>query len=219
VPNPVFNAEVCDQIPNIRTGSSTDRSRILISRLQPQRPLAKPRARLRAVCYHFKDVAENIIPARRSATSKIVRYWVPVALMILAMYFFSTDLFSIENTRGIVATILSWFVEEPSKRAIAEGNVILRKSAHFVEYGVLATLVIRAFRADSALFWRHAWGVYSFLIVVSWAAIDEFHQSRTRKRGGSMRDVLLDSAGGLFAIAAFWAISRVMARRGTREDH
>jgi VanZ family protein len=146
---------------------------------------------------------------------KIIRYWVPVLIMLGLMAYFSTDVFSGENTRGAIETILSWFSIHPSKHAIGHINFITRKCAHFVEYAVLATLIFRAFRADSASRWRLTWFFGSLGIVVIWSLLDEYHQSFTRTRGASIYDSLLDSAGGLFALIVITLISRA-GRRGGR---
>jgi VanZ family protein len=76
-------------------------------------------------------------------------------------------------------------------------NFLVRKTMHFVEYAALAGLVYRAFRADSPKLWQLRWAIYSFLVIASWSLLDEFHQAQTRKRGGSIYDSMIDSAGGL----------------------
>ncbi|HLG17843.1 MAG TPA: VanZ family protein [Blastocatellia bacterium] len=151
---------------------------------------------------------------RGTVAARIARYWGPVLMMIAAMYVFSTDFFSFESTRAIVAAVLGWFMTDVSSTAIAEGNYVLRKSAHFAEYAVLAALVFRAFRADSMLRWRLIWGLYSLGVVVCWAVMDEYHQSQMRRRGGSVYDSLLDSAGGLFALVVIALWSRRRSRSG-----
>ena len=146
-----------------------------------------------------------------------MRYWVPVLIMLGLMAYFSTDVFSGENTRGAIETILNWFSIHPSKHAIAHINFITRKCAHFFEYAVLATLIFRAFRADSTLRWRLTWFLGSLAIVVSWSLLDEYHQSFTHTRTASIYDSMLDSAGGLFAlivIAVIWRITRPAAEVG-----
>lgn len=161
-------------------------------------------------------MAQSVITFRGAISTRLFRYWLPVVVMLGAMYFFSTDVFSFENTRGIVTAILGWFMTDVSSKAIAEGNYLLRKSAHFLEYAVLAALLFRAFRAGSALRWRLTWGTYSLGVVVCWALADEFHQTRTRFRGGSVYDFLLDSAGGLFALIVICGLSRLKTRSAGR---
>jgi len=146
-------------------------------------------------------MAENITTAGSSLATKIVRYWLPVLLMIGAMYYASTDIFSGENTRNVIERIVLWLRPHTSERALLKINYIARKMAHFTEYAILAALLFRAFRADSISRWRLRWAVYSFAVAVSWALLDEFHQRFTRTRGGSIYDSLLDSSGALFMLA------------------
>jgi len=146
-------------------------------------------------------MAENITTAGSSLATKIVRYWLPVLLMIGAMYYASTDIFSGENTRNVIERIVLWLKPHTSERALLKINYIARKMAHFTEYAILAALLFRAFRADSIARWRLRWAAYSFAVAVSWALLDEFHQRFTRTRGGSIYDSLLDSSGALFMLA------------------
>jgi len=131
---------------------------------------------------------------------RVVKYWLPVALMSGLMYYFSTDVFSGDNTRGLIEKIFLWFAPHASNQTIATLNYAIRKSAHFIEYAGLSALLFRAFRADGPLRWRFKWAAYSFVSIVSWALLDELHQTFTETRTGSIWDSLLDSSGGLFSL-------------------
>jgi VanZ family protein len=124
------------------------------------------------------------------------------------MYYFSTDVFSADNTRNIFEKIFLWFSPHASKRAILTFNYFLRKSAHFTEYAILGWLLFRAFRAGNPVRWRFKWALQSFVFAASWALLDELHQSFTQKRGGSIWDSLLDSTGALFMLTAIWIVAR-----------
>jgi VanZ family protein len=128
--------------------------------------------------------------------------------MLGLMYWFSTDVFSSENTRGVIESIIRWFNPHPSRHTLANVHYLIRKAAHFTEYGVLAVLLFRAFRADSQLRWRLSWFLYSLGIVVVWALLDELHQYFTRSRGASIYDSMLDTAGGLTALLILTLIYR-----------
>jgi VanZ family protein len=100
----------------------------------------------------------------------------------------------------VIEKIFLWFVPQASHHAIAKFNFVIRKSAHFFEYAVLGMLLFRAFRSDSPTRWRFRWMFYSLLSAMSWALLDEYHQTLTRTRGGSVWDSLLDSSGALFSL-------------------
>jgi VanZ family protein len=146
-------------------------------------------------------MAHSATATRTHPALKAAKYWLPVAVMLAVMYYFSTDTFSSDNTRGLIATALGWIFPALSDNAIARANYFARKAGHLLEYAILTALLFRAFRSDNLERWRLRWAVYSIMVVVCWALLDEYHQSFTRKRSGSAFDSMLDSAGGLAALA------------------
>jgi VanZ family protein len=163
-------------------------------------------------------MAENITGAHNSIMSRLVKYWLPVLVMIAAMYYFSTDVLSGENTRGVLDTLLAWAGLDVSRRTIERLNYITRKAAHFVEYAMLAGLLFRAFRADATARWKTSWALYSMLICAVWALIDEYRQSLSDHRSGSLNDSLLDCAGALFMLALVWYFNRSRRSRLPGEE-
>lgn len=153
-------------------------------------------------------MAENTNAVRAPIAIRLIWYWFPVALMFGVMYYFSTDVFSADNTRGVLEKIFLWFVSHPSKHAMATFHYFVRKSAHFTEYAILGGLLFRAFRTGDPVRWRFRWALYSFVFAASWALLDELHQSFTQKRGGSIWDSLLDSSGALSMLIAIWIVAR-----------
>ena len=153
-------------------------------------------------------MVESIKAARAPITIRILWYWFPVAMMFAVMYYFSTDVFSGDNTRSVIEKILLWFSPHASKHTMATFNYVVRKSAHFTEYAILGALLFRAFRAGDSVRWRFRWVLYSFVFSVSWALLDELHQTFTRTRGGSIWDSLLDSSGALFMLIAISIVAR-----------
>lgn len=77
-------------------------------------------------------------------------------------------------------------------------DFIIKKSAHFIEYGVLVTLLYRAFINSNMA--KNKAQLYSLIISIIYAMTDEFHQSFTPGRGPSIRDVLIDSLGAYFFV-------------------
>jgi VanZ family protein len=146
-------------------------------------------------------MASNLAASESGALSKFVKYWLPVLLMIGAMYYASTDVLSGENTRNLIEKFLEWLAPNASGRTVNKVNLLVRKAAHFTEYAALAWLLFRAFRADSLIRWRFRWMMYSLLICGCWALADELHQSFTRTRGASVYDSLLDVSGAVFTLA------------------
>ncbi|MFL6216269.1 MAG: VanZ family protein [Blastocatellia bacterium] len=153
-------------------------------------------------------MAENLTTAESSLTARVLKYWLPVLFMIGAMYYASTDVFSGDNTRNVIERVVLWFRPHTREHTLVTINYIARKLAHFTEYAVLAALLFRAFRADSAWRWRWRWAAYSFGIALSWALLDEFHQTFTHTRGGSIYDSLLDTSGAIVMLALIWLVNK-----------
>jgi VanZ family protein len=78
-------------------------------------------------------------------------------------------------------------------------------------------LVFRAFRAESRTRWRLIWAIYAMLVIVSWALLDEFHQTLTTRRGGSLNDSLIDSSGGFFGLVLVSVLSRLRRTRAASD--
>ena len=151
-------------------------------------------------------MAENLT-AQSSLTMRVLKYWLPVLFMVGAMYYASTDVFSGDNTRNVIERIVLWLKPHAREHTLLKINYAVRKLAHFTEYAVLAALLFRAFRADSVLRWRWRWAAYSFGIAFGWALLDEFHQTFTHTRGGSIYDSLLDTSGALVMLLVIWLVN------------
>ena len=160
-------------------------------------------------------MAENITSNRDSLAMKAAKYWLPVFVMIGAMYYFSTDVLSAGNTHSLVEEVLGWFGLQLSHRTVHRLNYVVRKGAHLIEYAILAGLLFRAFRADSPVRWRLRWAVFSFLTCALWALADEFHQTFTADRSGSIKDSMLDCLGALFMLM----LIAFFTRRADASEH
>jgi VanZ family protein len=145
-------------------------------------------------------MASNVATAPMTPAVRFIKYWLPVLLMIGLMFYASTDVFSGDNTRTMLERILLWLAEHASARTIARLNFLVRKTAHFTEYAVLALLLFRAFKADSRVGFHVRWALYTLAVCMGWALLDELHQRFTHTRGASIYDSMLDSTGSVFAL-------------------
>ena len=102
------------------------------------------------------------------------------------------------ETSRIIGPILHFLFPSASPETLAVYHGYIRKLAHFVEYGILALLAIRAFAPIKLRY------VVAFLLVVTVAAVDEINQSFNPSRTSSPWDVVLDALGGLTALIVFW---------------
>jgi hypothetical protein len=129
--------------------------------------------------------------------------WYLVVGMMLATFLFGTDLFSSENTRPIIRWIVTlFFGEQAGSKVSGGGEGLLRKSAHFLEYALLAWCWWRALQGDQYGQWKGSWFLVAFAATVLWACVDELQQAfGSTQRTGSPWDVLIDSSGALTALA------------------
>ena len=101
---------------------------------------------------------------------------------------------------------------------VGEGNVtdhLVRKLAHFCEYGALGILAgaLLLVKKESGIF---RWS-YALLCALAVAVIDESIQLLAGGRGAQVQDVLLDTAGSLTGLLAVWLIA-VLVRRLRHRD-
>lgn len=85
---------------------------------------------------------------------------------------------------------------------------IVRKTAHFTEYAVLAMILYGTLRLLQAriLFIAGKSGMIAFIASVLFAVQDEWHQMFVPGRGPGVRDVFIDSCGAAFGIAVLWLL-------------
>jgi VanZ family protein len=156
----------------------------------------------------------------RKGWSRLRRYG-PLVIWMGFIYFASRGEFSAGNTSRIIGPFLRWLFPDISEEQLALAHLFVRKTAHFVEYAVLAWLAARAFSTSRREGLRRSWFLLALLLVVLYALGDEYHQSLIPARTGSIYDSLIDMSGGLAALLlyAFWR--RRVARKagdGKRMD-
>ncbi len=107
---------------------------------------------------------------------KVVR-WLPAVTWMLVIFWFSSQ------SR----------LPRPQSDLL---NVLVRKSAHFTEYGILALCYLYALGERKRSL--------ALLLAILYAASDEYHQSFTPLRRPAWTDVLIDSAGAWTALWLMW---------------
>jgi VanZ family protein len=154
----------------------------------------------------IEDVERKIEPP--SSLRDKLRYWLPPILWVAAIFFFSTDRFSGQNTGTILRSLVALLTGELTAEQFGWIHFLIRKAAHFTEYGILAWLLFRAFRFGARTGWSWSWILYPQLIIVIYALLDELHQAFTMTRGSSIYDSLIDICGGFTVLLWIWLTSR-----------
>ncbi|MEO7673570.1 MAG: VanZ family protein [Pyrinomonadaceae bacterium] len=144
---------------------------------------------------------------RSNWQGRLIRY-APLILWTGVVLFLSTSQASMAETSRFIRPLIEFFFPSASPETFLLVHAFIRKTAHFVEYAVLALFAARAFSNSSINILRKYWALFSCAIVVLIALIDESNQSLGASRTGSVWDVLLDISGGISAILIFYVIRR-----------
>lgn len=152
----------------------------------------------------------------QSLFARVLKYWGPPIIWVSAIFYFSTDTFSGDNTGSLLWKIFSFIYPGITQELFDSIHFYIRKGGHFTEYAILALLLFRAFRSGGAERWRWKWAVGSLLVVVLYALLDEYHQTFTRHRVGSVYDSLTDTSGAVTALILLGLVRRKSETK--RED-
>jgi VanZ family protein len=131
-----------------------------------------------------------------------LRQWFPVIAWVTVLFILSTSYFSAINTAYIIEPIIRWFLPSAPSATVSVLHALVRKAAHFTNYGILFWLLIRGP--------MHGRPYTALMLCVGYAFLDEAHQIFAPGRGPSLYDVALDSTGALFSRFLHAAISEVV---------
>jgi len=163
----------------------------------------------------------------------LARNWSPSVVWLGILCLESTDAASSANTSGLLYAVLSFLIPHIDVQFVQEINDVLRKTGHFMGYGILGALVFYALRNTnrdrlaSLLLrrwgiylhdvWRSEWVMIGMLVAVTTASLDEIHQTFLPSRTGRWQDVVLDGCGAAFLQIIIYLLSlRALSRRRER---
>jgi VanZ family protein len=129
--------------------------------------------------------------------AKLLSRYLPLVAWLVFISYASSDSFSAENTSRIIGPLVLWLFPNTTADTMAVIHFVVRKIAHFTEYGILAYLAARAFRTSPRSALANRWFIAALALVVIYALIDEYHQSYVPSRTASIFDSLIDMSGGL----------------------
>ncbi|HEY3283794.1 MAG TPA: VanZ family protein [Armatimonadota bacterium] len=144
-------------------------------------------------------------------TQRRLSLWLPPLVVALVIFCLSTDLGSEQNTHGTLFRLLTTVwpgIGGLSPEIAGTIEFWVRKCAHVTVYFWLGSFVFRASRGT----WPEVGGAFgrALLLVVLYAASDEYHQSFVPTRTSSIVDVGFDTLGGVLGMGAYglWAMLR-----------
>ena len=112
-------------------------------------------------------------------TKKILKYWGPPVVWAVVIYWLSA-------------------IALPISSEIYWKDFLLKKTAHIIEYGILAILLYRGFINKGCK--KNKAVIYSLLLAAFYAITDEVHQAFTPGREPRIRDVVIDITGIALAL-------------------
>ena len=153
-----------------------------------------------------------------------LRAWLPTLIWLAVIACESTPMASAHNTGRLLGAVLRLFYPHLTWLQLYNANFVLRKSGHFIGYGILSVVAYRTWWTTWLLSWRRTllrlpgwrmtmrlWlgraAALALLTAAAVAGLDEWHQTMLPGRTGTIKDVALDSAAALCAQLLILAIS------------
>lgn len=148
--------------------------------------------------------------------------WIPAIIMAFVIAGFSGQ--DSTQSQGLSGRVAAFIVDAADGLGIIDADdetrldfigklqYPIRKGAHMTEYAVFTLTVMFAFFVcgvrGGMLY------VLSVLVTIVYAASDEIHQLFVPGRSGQVKDVLIDTFGGILAAAAVKAFKSLFQRTG-----
>ncbi len=141
------------------------------------------------------------------------KVWTPAAFAVAIICVESTNLFSSNNTGSWLRPIVQQWIGPIQDSTWNIFHHYLRKTGHFVGYGLVAFTFLRAWlytlrqRGPSTLIaWRLESSILAILSTAIVASCDEYHQTFIPSRTGTPYDVLLDTVGACTLCLLVWLL-------------
>ncbi len=132
-----------------------------------------------------------------------LKYWLPAILVALLISLLSTHYFSGEETARVIIPLLHWHFPAATLHMLRLMHVGIRKMAHVTEFGLFSITVFHGIRGGRSG-WRFRWALATLVIAVTYAGLDEWHQSFVPLREARARDVAIDALGAMLAQVLVW---------------
>lgn len=130
-------------------------------------------------------------------TKKVMK-WLLLILWLGVIFYMSSESGEVSsNTSSKVLNIVE-SIFPFVKNNVELFTMLLRKSAHILEYFILGVLIFEVVKEYCTI--RKEIFIISLLIFLLCATLDEIHQLFTFGRAGRIIDVLIDSIGFIFSI-------------------
>jgi len=141
-------------------------------------------------------------------TRGLLSTWLPVVIGLAVIAIESTASLSAEHTSRFLRPVFTWLFGSMTDAHWDIFHHLLRKTGHFIGYGTLGLVWLRAWLRTFAartmwtrVQWRKNAAALGVICTFLTASADEYHQTFLPSRTGRFADVLLDTAGALLFTA------------------
>lgn len=144
------------------------------------------------------------------AWHEVLTRWLPVVVWAAFISWFSTDAFSARSTNSYIDPVLRYLFGDLTPAGFRLAHTVVRKSAHTIEYAILAILTCRALTTSPGERLTRGTMVRALLYCTVYALMDEAHQAFVPSRTGSGIDVGVDVMGATSGalLLAWWRATR-----------
>jgi lipopolysaccharide/colanic/teichoic acid biosynthesis glycosyltransferase/VanZ family protein len=149
--------------------------------------------------------------SRMSRAQRFALYGLPLLLWMAVIFPVGNKALASSWIYNTFAAVFHWLAPRASWPALDTWYIVFRKTLHFFEYGFLAVLFYRAYRAGRGPHWSKRAGLLAAASAIAYGFLDEVLQSFVPNRYGSPIDWAVDSAGVLTFIG-------LVAWLGARRD-
>ena len=145
---------------------------------------------------------------KKRSKSNIIISWILMLLWMLFIFYMSQQN-GTESTQksDFVANLLRYIGIDGNENVRGIITFIIRKAAHFTEYFILFVLIYRVvtiyFNINNLKYY------ISIFILFLYACSDEIHQSFIPGRECAVRDVIIDTSGGIIALLFILIINKI----------
>ena len=131
----------------------------------------------------------------KTTVLQLAMYWGVVIAWMAVISTLSSEPFSASNTNRYLDPLLRFFFPDLRPSDFIFAHMLIRKTAHFIEFFILGSLLYWACRRGRFPRWRIPWMLQALTIAVLYALADEIHQAFVPNRTPSLADSGVDSLG------------------------
>lgn len=143
----------------------------------------------------------------------ILRWTMLLLWMCFIFYMSSRSGSESQEQSDLVLSILNFFGLQLNESIKNIASFIVRKTAHVTEYMILYILI---FRVVILYFYTKKSKIIALLCMVLYASTDEIHQLFVPGRSGMVRDVFIDSIGGIIGVGITFIYENIKKKKSLK---